>query len=183
MQQHLLKNNQLLTLREAELRDAANLLAYVEQIAGESDNITRGPGEFTMTVEQEREFLQASAASSTSLYLVAEIDGELAGTLNFQAGNRPRMRHVGEFGMSVLKKYWNLGIGSRLLAYLIEWARATNVIRKIDLLVRTDNFPAIHLYEKFGFVREGCMTRHLFIRGEFVDCYVMGLQIDPPEVK
>lgn len=183
MHQYLLKNNQLLTLREAEPRDAANLLEYVEQIAGESDNITRGPGEFTMTVEQESDFLQASAASPTSLYLLAEIDGELAGTLGFQAGNRPRMRHVGEFGTSVLKKYWNLGIGSRLLGYLVEWARATNVIRKIDLLVRTDNLPAIHLYEKFGFVREGCLTRHLYIRGEFVDCYAMGLQIDPSEAE
>src|SRR5690242_20437319 len=98
MRQYLLKNNQLLTLREAEPRDAATLLEYIEQIAGESENITRGPGEFTLTVEQESGFLQASAVSPTSLYLLAEIDGELAGTLSFQAGNRPRMRHVGEFG-------------------------------------------------------------------------------------
>ncbi len=183
MQQHFLKNNQVLVLREAEPRDAEKMLAYIEQIASESDNITRGPGEFTMTVEQEREFLQASAASFTSLFLVAEIGGEIAGNLGFRGGDRPRLRHAGEFGISVLKKYWNLGIGGHLLAYLINWARTTGVIRKIDLLVRTDNLPAIHLYEKWGFVHEGCITRHMYMRGEFVDCYAMGLAIDPPETE
>jgi RimJ/RimL family protein N-acetyltransferase len=180
MQQHILRDGQLLILREAMPDDAERLLAYIEQIAGESDNITRGPGEFAMTVEQEREFLQASAASLTSLYLVAEIKGEIAGALSFRGGDRPRLRHAGEFGISVLKKYWNLGIGRHLLAYLIDWAKGTRVIRKIDLLVRTDNYPAIHLYEKFGFVREGRITRHMYIHGEFIDCYAMGLAIDPP---
>jgi RimJ/RimL family protein N-acetyltransferase len=40
-----------------------------------------------------------------------------------------------------------------------------------------------HLYERYGFVREGLVTRDMLIRGEFVDNYTMGLQIDPPETK
>jgi RimJ/RimL family protein N-acetyltransferase len=180
MQQHLLKNGRLLVLREAEPRDAENILAYIEQVAGESENLTFGPGEFELTVEQERAFLQMCFDSPTSLYLLAELDGELAGTLSFSAGKRRRIRHTGEFGISVAQAFWGLGIGGYLLAYLIDWARAGEIVRKINLFVRTDNLPAIHLYEKYGFVREGTQTREFYVRGQFIDVHLMGLQIDPP---
>jgi RimJ/RimL family protein N-acetyltransferase len=180
MQTYLLKNGSRLTLREAEPRDAEAMLIFVEQTAHESENLTRGPGEFTLSVEQERDFLAASAQAPTSLFLLAEVAGELAGNLNFSAGNRQRIRHIGDMGIAVLQKYWNLGIGGRLLTYMVDWARATATIRKIDLRVRVDNPAAIHLYEKYGFVREGRITRGFYLRGEFIDLYTMGLQIDPP---
>ncbi|MDQ2714430.1 MAG: GNAT family N-acetyltransferase [Chloroflexota bacterium] len=181
MTQHaLLKNNLRLTLRRAEPRDAEHVLAFLDQVAGESENITFGPGEFEMSVEEERAFLQKGAESPTSLYVIAEIGGGIAGTLTFNAGKRPRIQHAGEFGTTVLRKYWNLGIGKHMLAYLIEWARQSGTIRKINLRVRVDNLPAIHLYEKYGFVQEGRITREFYLHGQFVDAYVMGLQLDPP---
>jgi RimJ/RimL family protein N-acetyltransferase len=179
MPQHLLKNNLLLTVREAQPEDAEHLLAFAEQIADESENITRMPGELGMSVEQERELLQESLLAPYSLYLVAEVAGEIAGNLGFLPGRRQRMRHSGSIGIGVAKKHWNLGIGGHLLAELITWARAGGVIRKINLHVRVDNLPAIHLYEKYGFVHEGREMRGLCIRGEFIDLYAMGLLIDP----
>lgn len=176
-----LKNNLQFTLRHAKPEDAEALLAYLERVSGESENITFGPGEFGMSVEEEHAFLQRNAESPTSLYLIAEVAGEIAATLSFSTGKRPRLQHAGEFGTTVLRKYWNLGIGSQMLAYLIEWAKQTGTIRKINLRVRVDNLPAIHLYEKYGFVREGHHTRELFLHGQFIDVYSMGLQLDPPQ--
>ena len=178
---HTLKNQQRVTIREAEPRDAEQLLALIERVAGESENVTRGPGDLDITLEQERAFLKECATTPNSIYLVAEIAGEIVGGINFSGGKRPRIRHTGEFGVSVVKKYWGLGIGSLLLDSLITWAREGGIVRKINLRVRTDNLPAIHLYEKHGFVREGRVTRELFIRGEFVACDLMGLELDPPE--
>jgi hypothetical protein len=83
--------------------------------------------------------------------------------------------------MSILRSYWNLGVGSRMLAYLFEWARHTDAIRKINLRVGVDNLPAIHLYEKYGFVQVGRVTREFYLRGQFVDVYMMGLQLDSPQ--
>jgi RimJ/RimL family protein N-acetyltransferase len=180
-QHALLKNNLSLILRHAEPNDAEQLLAFLEQVAGESENIIISPGEFEMSVEEERTFLQQTAETPTSLFVVAEIAGEIAGTLTFSTIKRPRLRHSGEFGMSVFRQYWNLGIGSSMLTYLIDWARQTNTIRKINLHVRVDNLPAIHLYKKYGFVQEGRLTRGFYLHGQFVDLYMMGLQIDPPE--
>ena len=177
-----LKNGLQLTLRHAQPADAERLLAYLEQIAGESENITFGPGEFGMSVEEEHAALQKAMQSPTSLYLLAEIDGELAGMLSFDGGKRPRTRHAGAFGITVLRKYWGLGIGNHLLSSLVTWAQQTGVIRKINLHVRTDNLSAIHLYEKHGFVHEGRITRELYLNGQFIDVYQMGLLLDPPEV-
>ena len=126
-----LKNHLLLTLRPAEPKDAPQVLAYIEQAASESENLTFGPGEFGISLEQERVFLQQAAEALTSLYLLAEIEGEIVGVLTFSAEKRPRVQHGGEFGMSVLRKYWNLGIGGRMLASLIAWARQTPDVRAI----------------------------------------------------
>jgi RimJ/RimL family protein N-acetyltransferase len=180
-QHTLLKDDLQLTLRQAEPRDAEQLLAYIDQVAGESENLTFDPGEFELSVEEERTFLQHMAESPTSLYLLAEITGEIVGVLTFSTGKRSRLQHGGEFGMSILRSHWNLGIGSRMLAYLIEWARQTGTIRKINLRVRVDNLAAIHLYEKYGFVQEGCVTREFYLHEQFVDAYLMGLQLDPPQ--
>jgi len=120
--QHIpLKNNLLLVQRRAELNDAEELLAFIEQVASESENVKFGPGEFGMSLEEERTFLQQTAESPTSLFVVAEIAGEIVGTLTFSTGRRPRLQHCGEFGMSVLRKYCNLGIGRHMLLYLIDW--------------------------------------------------------------
>jgi RimJ/RimL family protein N-acetyltransferase len=179
VQRVMLANHLQLTLRPASPKDAEQVLAYLEQVAGESENLTAGPGEFGISLEQEQVFLQQARELPGSLYLLAELEGEIVGTLTFNAEKRPRVQHRGEFGMSVLRKHWNKGIGSRMLAYLLEWARQTQVIRKINLRVRVDNLSAIHLYEKYGFVREGRLTREFYLHGQFVDVFLMGLQLDP----
>ncbi len=180
--QHItLKNNLHLTLWYAEPDDAERILAYIHQMASESENVTFGPGEFELSVEEERMFLQKFAESPNNLYILAEIGDEIVGTLSFNAGKRLRVQHTGEFGISVLRKYWNAGIGACMLAYLINWARQTGTIRKINLRVRVDNLPAIHLYEKYGFIQEGRQTREFYLHGQFIDAYMMGLQLDPAQ--
>ena len=78
MQQHtLLKNDLQLILRRAEPRDAEQMLAYFNQVAGESVNLTFGPGEFGLSVQEERAILLHMGESPTSLYLIAEIAGAL----------------------------------------------------------------------------------------------------------
>ena len=46
------------------------------------------------------------------------------------------------------------GVGTKLIAHLIEKARALSA-RALTLEVRQSNLPAIRLYEKFGFVFSG----------------------------
>lgn len=173
-----LRDGKDLVIRRGIIEDAEAMLAYVETIAGESDYITFGPGEFNVTVEEERKTIEDMAGSSNQLFIVAEIDGKIVGNLVFRAGKRIRIAHTGEFGISILKEYWNGGIGRRMIEYMLEWAKASGQIRKINLRVRSDNQRGIALYKKMGFREEGLITRDFYINGVFYDSFTMGICID-----
>ena len=172
-----LKNGSSLVIREAEPTDACNLINYLNRVGGESDYLGFGAGEFELTETEEADFLAQCQAADRQSYLVALLENEIVGTLHFAAGRRPRVRHVGEFGMSVRKDCWGQGVGSRLLDTLLEWAQGTGIVTKINLRVRSDNARAVALYERKGFAREGVLTREVFVGGRYHDLLAMGRKL------
>jgi len=178
MKQLTLKNNDTVIIRQAGKTDAKEIIELLNRICGESDFLTFGPGEFTMTIEQEENFLENILKQSNALFLAAEDNGKLIGTLTFSGGSRPRIAHTGEMSLCVLKEYWGNGVGTALIEYLIEWCRQTGIIKKINLRVRTDNASAIHVYRKLGFIESGMITRETQVGGVFYDNLLMGYTID-----
>lgn len=173
-----LKNGQVLTIRNAKREDALNLINYVNKIGGESDFLTFGENGLNITLEREEEILESHIGADNKIYIIAEIENEIVGSLNYSGGIRQRVRHTGEFGVSVSKEYWGLGIGKELVKYLIDWAKEGNVIKKINLRVREDNERAIKLYEKLGFKKEGVITRDFCVGGKYYSSISMGLEIN-----
>lgn len=174
-----LKNGEKVIIREAIKDDAKPLLGFLDKVCAETNNLTFGPGEMPLTLEQEETFLESMASKEGAIFLVAlnEKD-ELVGTTHFMAGTLPRTRHAGEFGISILKAHWGKGLGTAMMDVLLEWIRQQKSIRKVNLKVRADNLSAIHLYEKYGFFQEGRMSREYYVDGEFHDVLCMGLHID-----
>lgn len=84
-----------------------------------------------------------------------------------------RRRHVGELGLSVHDAWHRRGVGAALLGSLLELGERWLNLSRIELTVYTDNAPAIALYEKFGFRREGMLERYAFRDGEYADVYAM----------
>ena len=178
MKEIVLKDGSKMIIRRARKEDAPPIIRYLQQVGGESDFITFGRGEFEKTVEEEERFIESISSQKNALFILAEKDGRIIGNLSFAGGPRKRVEHVGEFGVTVLKEFWGIGVGKALIQHLIDWSRETGIIRKINLRVRTDNFSAISAYEKLGFVQEGIRTRDLCIDGVFHDSICMGLEID-----
>lgn len=172
-----LKDGSAVTLREAEPSDAKELLQSIHKASSESDYLSFGAGEFDMTEADEAEFLGKCQAADNQLYLVAVADEQIIGSLHFASGRRPRTRHSGDFGISLIKAYWGLGLGTLFLDELINWAKGTGFIKKIKLTVRTDNDRALRLYQAKGFVLEGTLTNEMFINGKYYDLYAMGLNL------
>jgi RimJ/RimL family protein N-acetyltransferase len=175
----VLRDGRRVRIRRAEPDDAAAILAYLGRAGAETINLTfgaEGPG---VSEQEEREYLSRVAASDNSLAIVAVAGDEIVGALTFDGGRRPRLRHVGEFGISRLQAYAGQGLGKALLEYMIAWAERGGVVRKINLKVRVDNVPAIRLYERMGWVHEGRTTRDTLIDGKFGDCLLMGREVDP----
>ncbi|MGB0591126.1 MAG: GNAT family N-acetyltransferase [Myxococcota bacterium] len=172
-----LKDGQTLRICVATPEDAQVILAYIAQRSGESTFLTFGPGEFEMTVEQEAEFLRGCHGSVNQTYILGFIDGALVATANVSASARSRLRHCAEFGMSVRRSSWGLGIGAAMLDYLIAWARENPVLTKFDLRVRADNTRAISLYRGRGFIEEGLLRKQFFVDGEHYDLIAMGMDV------
>jgi RimJ/RimL family protein N-acetyltransferase len=168
----------MLNIRIGNEEDASRYVDYLDKVSRESDYLTFGEGEVSVEVDKQREIIRQFRESDNQLFLIAECNGEIVGNLTFRGGIRPRTKHVGEFGISVRKEYWGLGIGKKLIQYLLEWAKESGVIRKINLKVRCDNETAINLYKKFGFKEEGLLTREFLIDNQFFDALMMGLCID-----
>lgn len=177
--QYVLKDGRIITVRSAEVNDAAAALAYIRQVGGESDNLTFGAEELRITIMDKEYYLYTAAHTPNQLCLLAESEGRLCGMLNFRGGTRPRIHHQGDFGLTVLRQFWGLGVGKALLESLLSWARASGLIRKVNLTVRADNERAIALYTHMGFKVEGCVTRYFSIDGAFFDALFMGIAIDP----
>ena len=174
-----LPDGRAVRIRRALPEDAGAVLRYLGQVGGETDNLTfgsEGPG---LTESEERQYLTGAGGSDNSLAIVATVGDAIVGSLTFDGGRRPRLRHAGEFGISVAQAYAGLGIGKALIEHMLDWAERGGVVRKINLKVRVDNAAAIGLYERMGWVREGRTTRDTLIDGQFNDCLLMGRAVDP----
>ncbi len=169
-------------LRIAKEADAASLILHVEACDRESSFLSRESGESTATLLEERNLIRRYAEADNALFLLAEQQGKLVGTLTYTGWRLKRMRHTGRFGMSIRKTHWNQGIGGILLDAMIAWARSNGVTRKIGLEVQHVNERAIALYQTRGFVPEGRLHREMRIEGEWVDVILMSLWLDEPPV-
>ncbi len=170
-----LKNGQILKIRHAVESDALDLLKYVQNVAGESDNLTFGAEEFKMTEEMERNFIKNSCKSRGIYFFNGYIDGKTVTNMSLRSSDRKRLSHKSNLGISVLKEFWGQGCASAMLDYMIEFLKRRANTSKINLQVRTDNSAAIRLYEKKGFKIEGKDTMSMKISDDYFDCLYMGL--------
>ncbi len=104
--------------------------------------------------------------------LVAVVDEQVVGLLGLHV-DTGRRAHVASLGMMVHADFHGRGVGNALMAAAIDLAENWLAISRIELEVFPDNAPAIALYEKFGFEREGTLREYAFRDGQYVDSYLM----------
>ena len=174
----VLKNGHTCILRQPRENEDKKILSYLNTVSQETDFLSFGGGGIDLTVKEERNYIREHNESINKLIIIAELEKNIIGIAGFTGGKTKRVQHIGEFGVSVLFKYWGIGIGRALTESLIEWAIITGVIHKINLRVRVDNKRAIILYEHLGFKKEGMITRQFLIGDKFYDAYMMGLCLE-----
>ncbi|HEX2875338.1 MAG TPA: GNAT family protein [Polyangiaceae bacterium] len=169
-----LKGGQHALIERATEADAPRLIEYLEQAAGETDFLSFGAGEVGLTVEQEAALVRRLHGEDAGVMLKASIDGEIVGLSTLIRLPRPRVRHCGSFGLSVLRKHWALGLGRAISEAVVLEARQLGLTR-IELRVRHDNPRAISLYETLGFEVEGRLRGAFMVGGVAYDDLLMGL--------
>ena len=168
-----------LALREAEQMDAANLIAFLNQVGAESDYMTLDEAGILMDEGQMASFIQHQTESENQLYLLALLDDEIAGLVSITADFHERIRHIGQVFIVVKKAFWNQGLGRILLEEALAWAENNSILRRLELTVQVRNERAVHLYKELGFEIEGLQKRGAYLtEGIFLDVYLMGKLID-----
>ena len=172
-----LKNGYELVIRKAEKKDAQQLLEYLVTVRGESDNLLAGVNDPVLTVEQEETFIENFNRAKTSVFLVGFIDDTVVGIGSVSGKTRERNAHQGDIAMSVLKKYWGVGIGTALMNALVDFAKNTGTLEILHLGVKADNERGKNLYKKVGFKEIGRFPKYFKINGEYYDEILMNLYL------
>ncbi len=146
-------------IEKARPEDAGDLIAFLNTIGAETDNLTYGGEGLPISQEKEAEIIREKNESPRNALFVAKKGGKIIGNASIEGFSR-RMAHRAELGIAVVRAEWGQGTGGRLLEKVIEHAKAQK-IEIIELEVRGDNERAIRLYQKYGFVKIGAYPKFL----------------------
>jgi L-phenylalanine/L-methionine N-acetyltransferase len=120
--------------------------------------------------ESVRKWIESFGPTTT--LLVALRDSHVVGNASLDR-YQGRRSHVGSIGMGVRDSYTRQGIGTALLRELLDFADQWLGLKRLELTVFVDNAPAIALYERHNFEREGTHRAYAFRDGTFVDAIAM----------
>ena len=154
-QKIILKNGKEAWLRNGEIADGKEVYEVFNTTHGETDYMLSYPDENSFDAEEEGEFLKEKAENPREIEIIARIDGKVVGTAGFEAiGAKDKVSHRAEFGISVLKEYWGLGLGRALTEACIKCAKEAGYYQ-LELNVVAENSRAISMYRSLGFEEFG----------------------------
>ena len=179
---YMLKNGRNVIVRPPHVGDAEALVQLFTLADAETPFLARNPGEFQTTVEKERDVIADVLKNADSAWFVAEYEGKVVGQCSVGLiRSRQRFRHRAELAFVLLKEYWNLGIGGRMMLECLRWCREHDVLQA-ELGVVQGNDRALTMYQSFGFKTIGTLPRALrYPDGSFADEYLMVKFLDGNE--
>ena len=168
------KTGSEVTLRNAEINDAEDLIQYLKITTSETPYLIREPDEVTLSLEQEQNFIQRVMDSDRELMLVAIIDGKHIGNCSLMGiGGYRRYQHRCSVAIALYQEYCGRGIGKIMLQTVLEIAKEIGY-EQAELEVIADNKNAIALYENLGFEKYGHFPDNMkYENGKYADAYWM----------
>lgn len=154
-------------LRATHPRDAAALTAMANK-PGFRRGTLRMPFESHAFAEKR---IADTPAHFTSI--VAEVEGLVVGQGALMPRQRARIDHIGDIALGIDDDWTGRGIGSMILAALIDVADNWRGLKRLELSVFVDNERAIGLYQKYGFEVEGRALKAALVDGVYVDHFMM----------
>ena len=163
-----------ITIRHSTLEDAEGICLCLDVVARERRHIAMVEAP---TLEEVRAFLAAMSARAF-IQFIALADEQVVGWCDVARKPMEGFRHSAVLGMGLLPSYRSRGLGSALLRSVLGEAQSKGFSR-IELEVYTANQPAIALYERVGFGREGIKRSARVLDGRAEDILCMALLLRP----
>ena len=159
-----LKDGRTAILRNGTAEDGEADLAIFLRTHEQTDYLASYQDESTRTAEETGEYLKKQTESPDGIEILAFVDGKIAGAAGIEAHDHSsKIRHRADFGISVDRDFWGLGLGNALTDACIACARKAG-FKQLELAVVSDNEKALNLYKKKGFVEYGRNPRAFLSR-------------------
>ena len=154
-QKIILKNGKEALIRNGDSADGPAVFEAFNQAHAETDYLLTYPDENSFDPEEESRFLEKKSANPNETELVAVVDGKIVGLAGIGAvGEKYKVRHRAELGISVLKEYWGLGLGRAMATACIRCAKEAGYAQ-LELNAVAENERALALYRSLGFEEFG----------------------------
>ncbi len=100
-------------------------------------------------------------------------NNQLIGSIGLTSNNFYHKRI--ELSYDLAKEYWRQGITSRAIYAVAKHAFEEMNINRIEAFTAVDNIPSKNLLLKCGFEYEGCLRKHRYHHGNYVDVDIFSL--------
>jgi RimJ/RimL family protein N-acetyltransferase len=164
-----LSNNRNVTLRLMTAADGDRILAFARSLPEEDLLFLRIDITQPDVVSDWTKRLEAGS----TVTLIAEVNGEMAGYGNLLHGDTAWQRHLGEIRLLTGRSYRGLGLGRILAEAIFRIARELD-LSKLTAQMTLDQKGAIAIFEKLGFRPEALLQDFVIDRaGRTGDLVVM----------
>lgn len=175
------KKGRAIEFRTAFPEDSSLLIRYLENYQDGFEFMISTGDEVNRDLKYEKSYIQAHLSRENSLMILGFCANELIAILNFSGGNKKRVFHDGEIGLSVAPEFQGCGIGKKIMQIFIHWAQNRPFLKRVSLSVMGNHRKAIQLYQELGFEEEGRKKLAVvFEDGRIEDLLMMGLLLKRP---
>src|SRR6516162_6751124 len=113
-----LKNGKEVIIREALQKDAQSMIDFYNVVGGETDFLSFGKNEFSMSLHDYENFIESTSSDNTSIILLATMDDEIISIASITSSPKARTRHVGTLGIVIAEEHCGFGLGRILMEEL-----------------------------------------------------------------
>jgi RimJ/RimL family protein N-acetyltransferase len=148
-------------------RIAADLDSWEERNSSEPRPLTRATFDARLVRAANGDASEQAAA------FVVDVNGAAVGSASL-FGFDSYARHA-EAGISLVPEARGRGVGTAAILQLVEFGFVRLNLRRIHLQAIASNTGALRSYEKAGFLTEGRLRKHAWVRGAYEDVVLMGI--------
>lgn len=176
--QKQLKDNRIVTIREATTLDANELRRVVKEYVEESEFIPYAENEYQLSLEDETKWIESFLHVPNSLLLLALVDGGIVGNITLTGNQRKQLQHTAIVGLGMLKPFRGKGLGRLLFEAAIGWAKDHSSLESLTLEVNEANDVGRKLYGSLGFYEAGRLPQNVkFSPMYYTDTIIMTMKI------
>lgn len=161
------------SIRKFEERDIPNKVKWIN----DPTNNKYLHYDLPLEIEKTKIWFENTKNNTNRYDAVIEADGISCGTVGLL--NIDSKNHKAEFYIAMGEhSYKGKGIATQAGKLILDYAFKQLRLNKVYLFTETNNIVAQRLFERLGFVKEGCLIKDIVSHGEYADRFVYGLCTD-----